>query len=54
MAAHSGEDANRDFYIGKLQAARFYINWELPEIKHQRDVLEGGYSEPLEMKAQWF
>lgn len=54
LEADCSEGANHDFYMGKLQAAKFYINWELPKIKQQRDVLVGGYPEPLEMKPQWF
>jgi len=54
LSTSSGEGVSHDFYMGKLQAAKFYINWELPKIKQHRDVLVGVYPEPLDMKAQWF
>nr|WP_284500498.1 acyl-CoA dehydrogenase [Microbulbifer sp. GX H0434] len=48
----TGDDEN--FYRGKLQAARFYIEWELPEIGAQVTLLESGNSVPFEMEDNWF
>lgn len=48
----SGED--RHFYRGKLQAARFYIEWELPEIDGQIALLASGNMVPFEMEERWF
>ncbi|WP_295800340.1 acyl-CoA dehydrogenase [uncultured Microbulbifer sp.] len=48
----SGEE--RNFYRGKLQAARFYIKWELPEITPQIHLLQTGNSLPFDMKQDWF
>jgi len=48
----SGED--RNFYRGKLQAARFYIEWELPEIDAQIALLNSGNRVPFEMDENWF
>ncbi|WP_226702489.1 acyl-CoA dehydrogenase [Microbulbifer elongatus] len=42
------------FYRGKLQAARYYIEWELPEITPQIALLESGNSVPFEMQSDWF
>lgn len=43
-----------NFYRGKLQAARFYIEWELPEIEPQLTLLEAGNRVPFEMQRDWF
>ena len=43
-----------DFYRGKLQAARFYIEWELPEITPQISLLESGNSVTFDMQGDWF
>ncbi|WP_078084610.1 acyl-CoA dehydrogenase [Microbulbifer mangrovi] len=51
-SAISAEDKN--FYRGKLQAARFYIQWELPEITPQIALLESANSVPFEMQQAWF
>ncbi|WP_299591841.1 acyl-CoA dehydrogenase [uncultured Microbulbifer sp.] len=51
-AALPEEEAN--FYHGKLQAARYYIEWELPEITPQIALLESGNGTPFEMQSDWF
>ena len=48
----SEEDEN--FYRGKQQAARFYIEWELPEIEPQLKLLEAGNRVPFDMQRDWF
>ncbi|WP_406828524.1 acyl-CoA dehydrogenase [Microbulbifer sp. ARAS458-1] len=45
---------DRDFYRGKLQAARYYIEWELPEIQPQIELLQCGNSVAFEMQRDWF
>ncbi|MEW9898140.1 acyl-CoA dehydrogenase [Chitinivorax sp. PXF-14] len=49
-AAHDDEA----FYRGKLQAARYYLGWELPEIRHQADLLRGLDTAAWEMQGAWF
>ncbi|QYJ91006.1 acyl-CoA dehydrogenase [Shewanella halotolerans] len=48
----SVDDAN--FYQGKLQAARYYLEWELPEIDPQIALLESYNSVPFDMQDAWF
>jgi butyryl-CoA dehydrogenase len=48
----NGDDS--DFYHGKLQAARYYINWELPEIYHQAEILRRLDATCLDMQDAWF
>ncbi|WP_105101447.1 acyl-CoA dehydrogenase [Microbulbifer pacificus] len=47
-------EEEENFYRGKLQAARFYIEWELPEIKPQLALLEVGNRVPFDMQRDWF
>lgn len=46
------EDQN--FYQGKLQTARYFFEWELPQIAPQADLLKRLDRIPLEMKDAWF
>jgi butyryl-CoA dehydrogenase len=58
LAAQRGlataNDADRDFYNGKLHAARYYCNWELPATVPQFDLLAGVEATPLTMQDAWF
>jgi len=47
-------DTDIDFYRGKLQAARYYIEWELPEINYQVDLLQEVNAVCFDMKDAWF
>jgi len=42
------------FYRGKLQAARYYFQWELPEIYPQAELLQRFDRAPLDMQDAWF
>ncbi|MDR2188963.1 MAG: acyl-CoA dehydrogenase [Azonexus sp.] len=53
-ALATGTGADAGFYRGKLQAARYYGEWELPAVNHQFDLLSGGNSTPLDMQDNWF
>lgn len=50
-AAAGGDGA---FYQGKLQAARYYFRWELPEAKYQAELLASVDPTCLEMQEDWF
>lgn len=47
-------DADRDFYRGKLQACRYYFNWELPKVHAQLDLLASIDTTTLDMQDAWF
>ncbi|TFV98684.1 acyl-CoA dehydrogenase [Oxalobacteraceae bacterium OM1] len=47
-----GHDA--DFYRGKLQAAAYFFNWELPKVYPQLDLLESLDTTTLDMQDAWF
>lgn len=47
-------ESDRNFYQGKLQAARYYLQWELPEIGPQAELLMRFDAAPFDMKDEWF
>lgn len=49
-----GNAADEDFYRGKLQAARYFLTWEVPSCHHALTVLENRDSTCLEMQDNWF
>ncbi len=42
------------FYNGKLQAARYFLRWELPRIGPMLDLLDELDATALEMRDEWF
>ena len=50
----NASDDDINFYRGKLQAARYYVSWELPEIYHQAEILRRLDSTCLDMQDAWF
>ncbi len=53
---HKGEGnaADVDFYQGKLQAARYFLTWEVPSCQHDLDLLVSRDDTCLEMRDAWF
>ncbi|MFV8817084.1 acyl-CoA dehydrogenase [Haliea sp. E17] len=47
----AGEQA---FYRGKLQAARYFCEWELPQMDAQAHLLGGANPVPFAMQDDWF
>ncbi|HEX8957062.1 MAG TPA: acyl-CoA dehydrogenase, partial [Burkholderiaceae bacterium] len=43
-----------DFYRGKLQACRYFFEWELPRIKPQLELLASINTAALDMQDNWF
>ncbi|MFC6761492.1 acyl-CoA dehydrogenase [Sulfitobacter porphyrae] len=50
-AADPATPEDRDYYAGKLAAARFYVEWELPGVDHMLDLLEAQNPLPFEADA---
>ncbi|HWS76007.1 MAG TPA: acyl-CoA dehydrogenase, partial [Quisquiliibacterium sp.] len=50
-ALHADEQA---FYCGKLQAARFFMRWELPKTGPMIELLDSADTTTLEMRDAWF
>lgn len=45
---------DQDFYRGKLQAARYFLTWEVPGCHHELDLLEARDDTCLTMREEWF
>lgn len=54
LAQASVATGDADFYRGKLQAARYFFRWELPEAKAQAALLLSLDSTTMEMQDAWF
>ena len=52
--AASTQEQDQHFWLGKLQAARYFIRWELPEIEHQAKLLCSFDDSCSTMQADWF
>ncbi|WP_339486962.1 acyl-CoA dehydrogenase [Pseudomonas sp. EL_65y_Pfl2_R95] len=46
--------ADQDFYQGKLQAARYFLTWEVPGCHHELAILESRDDTCLNMQDSWF
>ncbi len=47
-----GDDSN--FYLGKLQACRYFFRWELPKVEQQLALLASIDTTTLDMQDAWF
>lgn len=56
IESFSGSDTAEDkmFLAGKLQAAQYFIRWELPKVEHQANLLQGFDNTCMSMQADWF
>lgn len=50
----NGNPADADFYKGKLQAARYFLTWEVPSCQHELNILEARDDTCLGMHDDWF
>ena len=50
----NGNPADADFYRGKLQAARYFLTWEVPSCHHELAILEARDDTCLGMQDAWF
>ena len=49
-----GNDADASFYLGKLQAARYFLTWEVPGCHHELEILERRDDTCGAMQEGWF
>lgn len=49
-----GNTADVAFYNGKLQAARYFLTWEVPSCHHELAILEARDDTCLGMQDEWF
>lgn len=50
----SNSEEDHDYLAGKIQAARYFITWELPQIKHQAQLLTDLDLTCFDTKEAWF
>jgi butyryl-CoA dehydrogenase len=51
---NNGNTADADFYKGKLQAARYFLTWEVPACHHELAILQARDDVCLSMQNDWF
>ena len=49
-----GDAVDTEFYQGKLQAARYFLTWEVPGCHHELAILEARDDTCLNMQDAWF
>ncbi|NLY57300.1 MAG: acyl-CoA dehydrogenase [Gammaproteobacteria bacterium] len=49
-----GNSADEAFYRGKLQAARYFLIWEVPACHHELNLLDAKDQTCMEMQDSWF
>jgi butyryl-CoA dehydrogenase len=51
-----GELSQQDeaFYLGKVQAAKYFLNWELPTIQRDFSLLQDMDTSCSDMQSEWF
>tara|TARA_B110000046_G_C13015765_1_gene408647 strand:+ start:1437 stop:3236 length:1800 start_codon:yes stop_codon:yes gene_type:complete len=52
--ADSDDNDDKQFLAGKLQAAQYFLRWELPKVQHQANLLQGFDETCMAMQADWF
>jgi len=51
---NTGNTVDADFYNGKLQAARYFLTWEVPSCHHELAILQARDDVCLSMQNDWF
>ncbi|SNT70008.1 acyl-CoA dehydrogenase [Psychrobacter sp. LV10R520-6] len=54
LLSDTQDNEKQNFYKGKIQAAKYFIDWELPTIKRDIAILTNTNSVCTDMQADWF
>ncbi|MGB3725170.1 MAG: acyl-CoA dehydrogenase [Glaciecola sp.] len=54
LLAKTDDAQKQHYYLGKLQAAKYFIDWELPAIERDLQLLHSNNSVCTDMQADWF
>ncbi|WP_434352567.1 acyl-CoA dehydrogenase [Psychrobacter sp. HD31] len=54
IANDDNEQDKQNYYQGKLQAAKYFIDWELPSVSRDIDLLTNTNSVCTDMQVEWF
>jgi hypothetical protein len=47
-------EEDKAFYLGKVQAAKYFVHWELPAVQRDIALLNDMDDSCSEMRAEWF
>lgn len=50
----ASSDSKKHFYLGKIQAAKYFIDWELPTIQRDLQILLEDNDVCVSMQTEWF
>ncbi|MER1973509.1 MAG: acyl-CoA dehydrogenase C-terminal domain-containing protein, partial [Psychrobacter alimentarius] len=54
LLGNTDDTEQQNFYQGKIQAAKYFIDWELPLIKRDIAILTNNNAVCTDMQAAWF
>ncbi|MBK1890937.1 acyl-CoA dehydrogenase [Undibacterium sp. 14-3-2] len=54
LSLHKEDAHDADFYAGKLQACKYFFQWELPKVHPQLDLLASIDTTTYDMQDNWF
>lgn len=54
LLANTQDSERQHYYLGKIQAAKYFIDWELPSIQRDIQLLTLNNSVCTDMQADWF
>jgi hypothetical protein len=54
LAVANLSDEDKAFYLGKVQAAKYFLRWELPAVQRDIALLNDMDDSCSEMQAEWF
>jgi hypothetical protein len=54
LLAQTSDTQKQDFYRGKIQAAKYFIAWELPTILRDIQLLKDNDDVCTSVQAEWF
>jgi butyryl-CoA dehydrogenase len=54
LVGSAGSDSAKAFYLGKVQAAKYFLDWELPSIERDLQLLHSNSDVCAQMQPDWF
>lgn len=54
LVGNASSDSAKSFYLGKVQAAKYFIDWELPSIERDLQLLHNNSDVCAQMQPDWF
>jgi butyryl-CoA dehydrogenase len=54
LVSSADSDSAKAFYLGKVQAAKYFLDWELPSIERDLQLLHNDNDVCAQMQPDWF